>query len=107
MLLAMLVLLDSILQMQLFQINQSEDSSKITIMSDTTCGQLHHISIQLHQRPIITASLYKLKRSPPTIFSREMDWVVVPHQVGVPRHVTPADGPRHGEGVPLLQTPGS
>ena len=51
MLLDMLVLLDSILQMQLFQINQSEDSSKITIMSDTTCGQLH-------QRPITTASLY-------------------------------------------------
>ena len=38
-------------QMQLFQINQSEDSSKITILSDTTCGQLH-------QRPITTASLY-------------------------------------------------
>ena len=52
MLLAMLVLLDSILQMQLFQINQSEDSSKVTIMSDTTCGQLH-------QRPITTASLYE------------------------------------------------
>ena len=51
MLLDMLVLLDSILQMQLFQINQSEDNSKITIMSDTTCGQLH-------QRPITTASLY-------------------------------------------------
>ena len=51
MLLDMLVLLDSILQMQLFQIDQSEDSSKITIMSDTTCGQLH-------QRPITTASLY-------------------------------------------------
>ena len=47
----MLVLLDSILQMQLFQINQSEDSSKITIMSDTTC-------VQLHQCPITTASLY-------------------------------------------------
>ena len=51
MLLAMLVLLDSILQMQLFQINQSEDSSKITIMSDTTCVQLHH-------RPITSASNY-------------------------------------------------
>ena len=50
MLLDMLVLLDSILQMQLFQINQSEDSGKLTIMSDTTCGQLH-------QRPITTASL--------------------------------------------------
>ena len=50
MLLAMLVLLDSILQMQLFQINQSEDSSKITLMSDTTC-------FQLHQRPITIASL--------------------------------------------------
>ena len=37
--------------MQLFQINQSEDSSKITIMSDTTCGQLH-------QRPITSASNY-------------------------------------------------
>ena len=51
MLLDMLVLLDSILKMQLFQINQSEDSSKITIMSDTTCGQLH-------QRPITSASNY-------------------------------------------------
>ena len=51
MLLDMLVLLDSILQMQLFQINQSEDSSKIKIMSDTTCSQLH-------QRPITTTSLY-------------------------------------------------
>ena len=50
-LLDMLVLLDSILQMQLFQINQSEDNRKITIMSDTTCGQLH-------QRLITTASLY-------------------------------------------------
>ena len=45
MLLDMLVLLDSILQMQLFQINQSEESSKITIMSDITC-------VQLHERPI-------------------------------------------------------
>ena len=50
MLLAMLVLLDSILQMQLFQINQSVDSSKIT-MSDATCGQLH-------QRPVTSASNY-------------------------------------------------
>ena len=50
MLLDMLVLLDSILQMQLFQINQSEYSSKITIMCDITFGQLH-------QRPIKTASL--------------------------------------------------
>ena len=49
MLLNMLVLLDSILQMQLFQINQSEESSKITIMSDITC-------VQLHQRPITSAS---------------------------------------------------
>ena len=39
-------------QYLVFQINQSEDSSKITIMSDTTCGQLH-------QRPITTASLYE------------------------------------------------
>ena len=45
------MLLDSILQMQLFQINQSEDSSKISIMSDTNCGQLH-------QRPITSASNY-------------------------------------------------
>ena len=51
MLLDMPVLLDSILQMQLFQINQSEDSSKITIMSDTTC-------VQLHQRAITLASNY-------------------------------------------------
>ena len=49
MLLDMLVLLDSILQIQLFQINQCEDSSKITIVSDTTC-------VQLHQRPIATVS---------------------------------------------------
>ena len=45
MLLAMLVLLDSILQMQLFQINQSEESSKITINAHTTSGQLHQQSI--------------------------------------------------------------
>ena len=45
MLLDMLVLLDSILQMQLFQINQSEDSSKITIMYDNPSGQLHQRSI--------------------------------------------------------------
>ena len=51
MLLDILVLLDSILQTQLFQINQSEDSSKISIMSDTNCGQLH-------QRPITSASNY-------------------------------------------------
>ena len=51
MLLDMLVLLDSILQMQLFQINQSEDSSKKTIMSVTTCHQLH-------QCPITSASNY-------------------------------------------------
>ena len=51
MLLDMLVLLDSILQMPLFQINQSEDSSKITKMSDTICGQLH-------QRPITSAPNY-------------------------------------------------
>ena len=37
--------------MQLFQINQSEESSKITIMSDTTCSQFH-------QRPITSASNY-------------------------------------------------
>ena len=34
-------------QYLVFQINQSEDSSKITIMSDTTC-------VQLHQRLITT-----------------------------------------------------
>ena len=51
MLLDMLVLLDIILQMQLLQINQSEDSSKITIMSTTTCGQLH-------QRPLTSVSNY-------------------------------------------------
>ena len=51
MLLDMLVLLDSTLQMQLFQINQSEDSSKITIMSNTPC-------VQLHQRTITSASNY-------------------------------------------------
>ena len=37
------MLLDSILQMQLFQINQSEDSSKITKMSDAAS----YISVQL------------------------------------------------------------
>ena len=51
MLLDMLVLLDSILQLQLFQINQSEEISKISIMSNTTCVQLHH-------RPITSASNY-------------------------------------------------
>ena len=51
MLLNSLVLPNGILQMQLFQINQSKDSSKITIMSDTNCGQLH-------QRPITSASSY-------------------------------------------------
>ena len=44
MLLDMLVLLDSILQMQLFQINQSEDSSKINIKFNITCVQLHQRS---------------------------------------------------------------
>ena len=38
-------------QYLVFQINQSEDSSKITVMSNTTCGQLH-------QRPITSASNY-------------------------------------------------
>ena len=47
----MLMLLESILQMQLFQINQSEESSKITKMSHITC-------VQLHQRPITSASNY-------------------------------------------------
>ena len=46
------MLLDSILQMQLFQINQSEDSSKITIMSDTTPAASYI------QRPITSASNY-------------------------------------------------
>ena len=45
MLLAMLVLPNGIWQMQLFQINQSEDSSKITIMYDNPSGQLHQRSI--------------------------------------------------------------
>ena len=45
-----LMLLAGNLQMQLFQINQSEESSKISINAHTTCGQLH-------QRPITTASL--------------------------------------------------
>ena len=40
-----LVLLNGIWQMQLFQINQSEDSSKITIMDDNPSGQLHQRSI--------------------------------------------------------------
>ena len=61
MLLAMLVLLDSILQMQLFQINQSEDSSKITVMSDTTCSQLH-------QRPITSAFNYNHITLPQPLF---------------------------------------
>ena len=51
MLLNSLVLPNGIWQMQVFQINQSEDSSKITIMSDTTCGHLH-------QCPITSASNY-------------------------------------------------
>ena len=45
MLLDMLVLLDSILQMQLFQINQCEDGSKITIKFNNTCDLLHQRSI--------------------------------------------------------------
>ena len=45
MLLNSLVLPNSIRQMQLFQINQSEDSSKITIMYDNPSGQLHQRSI--------------------------------------------------------------
>ena len=45
MLLNSLVLLNGIWQMQLFQINQSEDSSKITIMYDNPSGQLHQRSI--------------------------------------------------------------
>ena len=48
MLLNSLVLPNVIWQMQLFQINQSEDSSKITIMYDNP-------SVQLHQRSITTA----------------------------------------------------
>ena len=39
------------LENAMFQINQSEDSSKITIMSDNT-------SIQLHQRSITSAFNY-------------------------------------------------
>ena len=45
MLLNSLVLPNGIWQMQLFQINQSEDSSKITIMYDNPSGQLHQRSI--------------------------------------------------------------
>ena len=33
--------------MQLFQINQSEDSSKITIKFNNTCDQLHQHSVTL------------------------------------------------------------
>ena len=40
-----LVLPNGIWQMQLFQINQSEDGSKITIMYDNPSGQLHQRSI--------------------------------------------------------------
>ena len=45
MLLNSLVLPNGIWQIQLFQINQSEDSSKITIMYDNPSGQLHQRSI--------------------------------------------------------------
>ena len=45
MLLNSLVLPNGIWQMQLFQINQSEDSSKITIMYNNPSGQLHQRSI--------------------------------------------------------------
>ena len=45
MLLNSLVLPNGIWQMQLFQINQSEDSSKITIMYYNPSGQLHQRSI--------------------------------------------------------------
>ena len=40
-----------ILQMQLFEINQSEDSSKITIKFNNTC-------VQLHQRSVTSAFNY-------------------------------------------------
>ena len=60
MLLDMLVLLDSIMQMQLFQIIQSEESSKITINAHITSGQLHQQSItsavSTSQQSITTAS---------------------------------------------------
>ena len=58
MLLAMLVNLAGNWQMQLFQINQSEESSKITINinAHATSGQLHQQSITLHQQSITTAS---------------------------------------------------
>ena len=45
MLLNMLLKPNSIWQMQLFQINQSEDSSKITIMFNNPSGQFHQCSI--------------------------------------------------------------
>ena len=58
MLLNSLVLPNGIWQMQLFQINQSEDSSKITIMYDNP-------SRQLHQRSITTAPTL-IFEAPPT-----------------------------------------
>ena len=48
-------------QYLVFQINQSEDSSKITVMSDTTCGQLH-------QRPITSAFNYNHITLPQPLF---------------------------------------
>ena len=61
MLLNSLVLPNGIWQMQLFQINQSEDSSKITIMYDNPSGQLHQRSITSafnYNRTYSTSSMY-------------------------------------------------
>ena len=46
--------------MQLFQINQSEDSSKINIMSDPTCGHLHqwYITSAFNYNRIYTLTTY-------------------------------------------------
>ena len=60
MLLNSLVLPNGIWQMQLFQINQNEDRSKMIIMSHTSAAA-SYISGPLHQRSITTASTLQLQ----------------------------------------------
>ena len=79
-----LMLLAGNLQMQLFQINQSEESSKITINAHTTC-------CPLHQLPITTASTLHI--------------VILPYLVVVGLAVRPVS-PLHG-GVQVWPHPGA
>ena len=62
--------------MQLFQINQSEDSSKITIKFNNTS----YISVQLHQRSITTAPTLVLSIRHVSIFG-VLGGVLEHHQI--------------------------